>query len=207
MKRVLAGIDEPSAAARSQELCDRLLASDLLGDGPVMLFAPIPGEVDLGPLAEALVAQGRTICLPRMDWEARTMTPASVASIDRETAGLVVRRHDVPEPSTSAPTVEVGTLSCVLVPGLAFDREGGRLGRGAGFYDRFVQRCREGSKDEDSGGATGPVVVGVCFDEQVVERVPTEGHDRMLDAVATPSSIWRGSGGLSPRRPKSDTED
>ncbi|MCC5786602.1 MAG: 5-formyltetrahydrofolate cyclo-ligase [Phycisphaerales bacterium] len=205
MKRVLAGIDEPSAAARSREVCDLLLASDLLGGGPVMVFAPIPGEVDLGPLAEALVASGREICLPRMDWESKSMDPASVTSIDRERGGLVVRRHDVPEPSTSAPTVEVVSLSCVLVPGLAFDREGGRLGRGAGFYDRFVQRCREGATGP--GGTHGPIAVGVCFDEQLVDRVPTEGHDRMLDAVATPSSVWLGSGGLSSQPPKGDTED
>ena len=205
MKRMLAGIDEPWAAARSREVCDRLLASDLLGEGPVMLFAPIPGEVDLGPLAEALIASGREICLPRMDWDQRTMAPALVTSIDRERGGLVVRRHDVPEPSTSAPAVEVGSLSCVLVPGLAFDCEGGRLGRGAGFYDRFVQLCREGATGH--GGACGPIAVGVCFDEQLVDRVPTEGHDWMLDAVATPMSIWRRSGGLSPQPPKGDTED
>ncbi|TVS00897.1 MAG: 5-formyltetrahydrofolate cyclo-ligase [Phycisphaerales bacterium] len=205
MKRVLAGIDEPSAAARSRELCDRLLGSDLLGGGPVMVFAPIPGEVDLGPLAEALVASGRAVCLPRIDWKTKSMAPALVTSIDRERGGLVVRRHDVPEPSTSAPIVEVGSLSCVLVPGLAFDREGGRLGRGAGFYDRFVQRCREGATGP--GGTHGPIAVGVCFDEQLIDRVPTEGHDLMLDAVATPTKIRRRSGGLSPQPPKGDTED
>lgn len=194
MKRMLAGIDEPAAAARSRELCDRLLASDLLGEGPVMVFAPIPGEVDLGPLAEALVASGREICLPRMDWDARSMEPASVVSIDRERGGLVVRRHDVPEPSTSAPIVEPGSLSCVLVPGLAFDRDCGRLGRGAGFYDRFVERCLNAR-----GAEQRPIAVGVCFDEQLVDRVPTEGHDCPLDAVATPSAIRLRSGGLSRR--------
>ncbi len=202
MKRMLAGIDQPAAAARSRELCDRLLASDLLGEGPVMVFAPIPGEVDLGPLAEALIASEREVCLPRIDWDSKSMTPALVTSIDRERGGLVVRRHDVPEPSTSAPRVEIFSLSCVLVPGLAFGRDGGRLGRGAGFYDRFVRRCRDAV-----GGAAGPLAVGVCFDEQLVDSVPTEGHDRTLDAVATPTKIWRRSGGLSPQPPKGDTED
>ena len=64
----------------------------------------------------------------------------------------------------------------ILVPGLAFDKSGARLGRGRGFYDRFL------------AGITG-FRVGVCFDWQLVESVPVEAHDIRMDAVVTPSQI------------------
>ena len=66
----------------------------------------------------------------------------------------------------------------ILVPGLAFDLRGGRLGRGRGYYDRFL------------AGATG-LRVGVCFEDQIVADVPLEPHDLRMDFVVTPSSICR----------------
>lgn len=66
-------------------------------------------------------------------------------------------------------------IDLVLVPGLAFDRSGGRLGRGKGFYDRFFQKLSKKA-----------VLVGLAFDEQLVERVPIEPHDRKMDFLLTP---------------------
>ena len=72
----------------------------------------------------------------------------------------------------------------MLVPGLAFDRWGGRLGRGAGFYDRFLASLRAGR-----AAGTRVALMGVCFEEQWTQRVPTEPHDVRVDWVATPRGI------------------
>lgn len=69
-------------------------------------------------------------------------------------------------------------IDLVLVPGLAFDRFGGRLGRGKGFYDRFFQKLPQKT-----------VLVGLAFDEQLVERVPVEPHDRKMDFLLTPENV------------------
>ncbi|MDO5582253.1 MAG: 5-formyltetrahydrofolate cyclo-ligase [Planctomycetia bacterium] len=71
-------------------------------------------------------------------------------------------------------------LDLILVPGLAFDPSGGRLGRGAGFYDRFLQKTRE-----------DVLLAGLAFDEQIVDSVPCEPHDRLMDLVLTPSRCIR----------------
>jgi 5-formyltetrahydrofolate cyclo-ligase len=63
------------------------------------------------------------------------------------------------------------------VPGLAFDRRGGRLGRGKGYYDRFLL--------ETSG-----LRVGICFEDQVVEKIPGEAHDLRMDFLITPAGIF-----------------
>ena len=86
-------------------------------------------------------------------------------------------------------------LDAVLVPGLAFDRTGGRLGRGKGYYDRFFQKLPKKT-----------LLIGLAFDEQVVERVPLEPHDRKIDLLVTPGGVWNASpflnrGGNFPNRP------
>ena len=66
----------------------------------------------------------------------------------------------------------------ILVPGLAFDLRGGRLGRGKGYYDRFL------------AGSRG-LRMGICFEDQIVDNVPSEAHDLRMDFVVTPSAIYR----------------
>lgn len=81
-----------------------------------------------------------------------------------------------PDPTATDP-VAPGDVDVVVVPGLAFTPDGRRLGQGGGWYDRFLARCRPGC-----------AVVGVCFDGQIVDDVPTEAHDRRVDWIVTPTA-------------------
>ncbi len=176
MRERLHAITPADAAAWSEAICERLLASPALDrPGPVMLFAPLPGEVDLSTLAAALHADGRTLCLPRVGWQEGTLQPALA---DWPWDRLVETRHALREPPEDAPAIPPVQLAAVLVPGLAFDELANRLGRGAGFYDRFLSRPGLAARK-----------VGVGFDLQVVARVPTDAHDVPLDAVATEGRI------------------
>ena len=98
-----------------------------------------------------------------------------------ESAGFErrVTRHAIEEPVGG---VEVGpsTIELVLTPGLGFDRAGHRLGRGAGFYDRFFSGV---------GAGIGPLRLGVCFDGQLVEEVAFADHDERVDAIATENGL------------------
>jgi 5-formyltetrahydrofolate cyclo-ligase len=87
---------------------------------------------------------------------------------------LVVGAFQVREPVAGCPVVAMNRLDLALVPGLAFDARGHRLGRGKGFYDRLL------------AGFPGRTV-GVAFDFQVVAQVPVEPHDIALNAVVTPT--------------------
>ena len=102
---------------------------------------------------------------------------------------LVGGSFGILEPSPDSPVVE-SKADLILVPGLAFDRSGTRLGRGGGYYDRLLSEF-EGLR------------VGVCFEELVFEQIPAESHDARMDFLIMPSgiiscgtrSIYRGSGG------------
>lgn len=81
-------------------------------------------------------------------------------------------------------------LDLVLVPGLAFTGAGERMGRGKGYYDNYIQRCRKtlgggcgGGGGTGEGGQRRPATIGVGFDVQIFDALPTEPHDEQLDLV------------------------
>ena len=74
-------------------------------------------------------------------------------------------------------------LDCVMVPGVAFDRNGGRLGNGAGYYDRLLKSVRADA-----------VLIGVCFESQLVEQVAMDAHDVAMDIVMTEKNLYAGKG-------------
>ncbi|MDO9047400.1 MAG: 5-formyltetrahydrofolate cyclo-ligase [Methylobacter sp.] len=74
-------------------------------------------------------------------------------------------------------------LDCVMVPGVAFDRNGGRLGNGAGYYDRLLKSVRADA-----------VLIGVCFESQLVEQVTMDAHDVAMDIVMTEKNLYAGKG-------------
>lgn len=90
----------------------------------------------------------------------------------------------VSEPSPSAPPpADPATVDVVLVPGVAFTAGGLRLGQGGGWYDRFLARLRDDS-----------VAIGVCFEPQLVDELPTAEHDAVLDLVVTDAGVTVGRG-------------
>lgn len=106
------------------------------------------------------------------------LLPAATAL---HTDALETRHHRVPEPKQGDP-LRLDSLRAVLVPGLAFDSAGRRLGRGAGFYDRFL-----------AGRATAesPIRIGVCFAIQLVDAVPAEPHDLPMNRIITEHGVIR----------------
>lgn len=111
----------------------------------------------------------KQIALPRVEAGEISMRWA-----DRR-ASLAPGKFGILEPPADAPAAGTA-FDLILVPGVGFDRAGGRLGRGRGYYDRFL------------AGASG-FFVGVCFDDRLVPEVPLEPHDIRMDAVITPSGI------------------
>ena len=137
----------------------------------VCAFAPLPGEIDVlrdWPAAKRLA-------LPRVNGE--TLAFHWIDSAEDLVAGPFGTR----EPASGRPLAGT-TFDLILVPGLAFDSMGGRLGRGLGFYDRFLET------------ATGRFV-GVCHPWQIVDAVPREDHDVRMDFLLTPDGIVDCPGG------------
>jgi 5-formyltetrahydrofolate cyclo-ligase len=144
----------------------------------VALFAPLPSEPDIHPLIEEAWAEKKRVALPFM-LERRTKPELNwheVTSWEEVVARGPMGLRE-PDPVRCA-LVAPAEIDCVFVPGLAFDEEGHRLGRGGGFYDAFL------------GHAPGKLAcIGLFFAAQQVKRVPREAHDYALKAVITEEGL------------------
>ena len=136
----------------------------------VLLFAPLPDEPDITPLLDEIWASGRTLALPRFEAASGSYAPCRVTG----RAELVAGRFGVLEPGPACPLIPLNQLDFAFVPGVAFDLEGRRLGRGKGFYDRLLAGVR-GHK------------CGVALEAQIVTEVPEEPHDVRVDSILTPT--------------------
>ncbi|HET6519008.1 MAG TPA: 5-formyltetrahydrofolate cyclo-ligase [Geminicoccaceae bacterium] len=148
--------------------------------GIIAGYRPLPGELDPWPLMERLAARGRKLALPRMVGRDRPLAFHAWAP----GAPLVRGAFKVMEPPAEAPKVRPAV---VLVPLVAFDGRGHRLGYGAGFYDRTLAALR-------ADGGPPVLAVGLAFAAQRVEAVPVEPFDVPLDLVVTERGVVRGGG-------------
>jgi 5-formyltetrahydrofolate cyclo-ligase len=174
MARAAAFARHGSTAA--QRLADQGLAFSGAGRHAVASgFCAIGDEIDPLLLLTKLSADGHQVCLPVMQGRGLPLLFRAWKPGDPMKATL----WGIGEPLPSAPYVEPGVL---LVPLLAFDPMGYRLGYGGGFYDRTLANLRE----------RGPVIaIGLAFDEQRVDAVPHVDYDQRLDWVLTPSGPFR----------------
>ena len=181
MRTALDAVSPDDARAWSGEIASLLFAR-LASRRRVMLFWPINAgvrdlpmaEPDLRALVSSLLGAGAEVSLPRTDWSTGAISPRVVRQPHTD---LVPGRHGLSEPASTCAPITLPP-EVVIAPGLAFDTCGGRLGRGRGFYDRFLSTLRR----EHPGKAT---VIGVCFGVQIVPAVPREPVDEAVDEVWT----------------------
>jgi len=190
IKRRLADVSPAQAAAASLEACAHLRTLMPPRQGlRVMLYLAVHGssEVNPQPLALEYAQAGGVICFPHIDWARSTMAAWAVDPADTRTE---IRRHGVPEPITGEP-VDPATLDLIVVPGIAFDAMGGRLGRGGGFYDRFLAPIVRHADRSVGDSTPRPLFCGICLEDQLVTRVPVFAQDVRMDAVATDRRLIR----------------
>lgn len=179
MKMFLASLTAHQRHIRSLAACEQLIGTrEFKHAQTVMIFLSMPSEVETSTLAVKAWQEGKTIVVPRMDWNHKRMEPVEIRSLeldvrDSEMAG-------VREPIAGQP-MPLGMIDMVVIPGLAFDRNGYRLGRGRGFYDRFLAQ-------QDFRGTR----CALCFHEQLVaEPLPCESHDVPMQLIVTDAEVVR----------------
>ncbi|BAM02306.1 5-formyltetrahydrofolate cyclo-ligase [Phycisphaera mikurensis] len=181
MAAVRGSITPAHRAAAGAAVADRVLAlPELAAPTRVLAYAATPRELPTAGLVDRLLAAGHVVAVPVVTgpaaMRARRLEP-------RGLAGLAAGPLGVPAPAP-APGDEAGAWmddpAVVLVPGVAFDpATGARLGRGGGFYDRWL------------AGHPGCFSVGLAFEAQAVAAVPVGAHDRPVAALATPARTLR----------------
>jgi 5-formyltetrahydrofolate cyclo-ligase len=174
-RRQRLGADQLRAAGQS--VAERLAeAPEFRERARLVLYAALPDEVPTRPLYEIARASGKRLLWPRTAGRDRL----EFAPCERW-EDLIPERYGVLAPPPGRESVGLGPEDLLLVPGVAFDLRGGRLGRGGGYFDRALAEF----------GDRGPLSVGVGFEFQLVEEVPRESHDREVGAVLTERRLQR----------------
>jgi 5-formyltetrahydrofolate cyclo-ligase len=172
VRAVLAGMAPSDRTSHSDAACRLLERQAIWATAKTILFyAPMREELDIWPLLVDSVAAGKTVSLPRFDPATNRYLACEIRDAAKDVA---TGQFGIREPGERCVAVPLNRLDLILVPGVAFDLRGGRLGRGNGFYDRLLAEVR---------GAT----CGVAFDEQIVEEIPVEPHDIHLNCILTPT--------------------
>ena len=160
--------------ARSEAIAGSFLALPELADArTVMAFWSFGSEVDTAPVIERLLADGRTTAMPRI--EGADVVPVAFRPGD-EVRGTSFGGFEPAE----GRVLDATDLDLVVVPGVAFDEAGRRVGYGGGFYDRLLPGLRPGVP-----------AIALAFSVQLVPEVPTGGMDRRVDAIVTDREVIR----------------
>jgi 5-formyltetrahydrofolate cyclo-ligase len=164
-------IDAPLRDEWSEAIADRLVDLPVWSDARVVhsYVGAVQGEVATREIVGRALADGKTVVCPRVRWNPRGLDSFAIRSLDE----LVESGRGLWEPGPSrADPVDPSELDVVLVPGIAFDRRGRRIGFGAGLYDRFLS------------GVDAPRVA-LAFSLQIQDSLPVEPHDEPVDWIVT----------------------
>ena len=171
LRRRARAADERAAAA---DAVASALLKGLSGVRTLAAFVPDPDEPGCGRLPDAFTGVGARVLLPVIPSQGRVLDWAVYSGVLE--AGRFGLSH--PVGPRLGPTA-IAAADAVVVPALAVDRAGIRLGRGGGYYDRALVHARPDA-----------VLVTIVFDDERVDRLPREVHDRPVTAVVTPSGGW-----------------
>lgn len=186
MRRARAAISRDAAVRAAEAAAGHLLGMpELAGAAVVGLYAAFDEELDTRPAAEGLRAHGITVAYPRIVPRERALMFHVVHGADALEPGL----FGIAQPPAHAEAVSLDQLAILIVPGLAFDRRGGRLGWGKGYYDTTLTH---GLADGLTHGRC-PLYVGYAHACQLVPEVPLASHDVFMDLVITDAGLIRAS--------------
>ena len=169
LRDALAAEDRATASVAISDAANQLLAARLSPGAVVALYSAKGSEVDAARIDAFARSRGLVVAYPRVIGETRklrfhTVTPEELAP----------SRFGLREPSADAPEVAIEDIAAFMVPGLAFDRSGWRIGWGRGHYDATL-----------AAASPDALRVGLAFEGQLIERVPREPHDVALHIIIT----------------------
>ena len=166
---------EALASEERARLSQRIVNSALRwiqreGFDSVMLYLSMRSEVETTDLLEGLLNSGKQVCAPVINTEQVKLTPRRIQNPNTE---LVRHRYGMLEPNATCPIFPTEHLQLIVVPGIAFDRKGYRLGYGKGFYDRFLTKCSHA------------IPIGLAYQIQVVEDTFPQTWDVPVQHIFT----------------------
>ncbi len=173
----ISGLGASPLAAKTKAIEERLFEfANYLEARIALLYTPAPGEVDTQEIIKRSYLYHKIVVLPAYDPQTKKMT---LRKVDDPEKDLIQGPRGNMEPNPErCKTVPLDCLDIAIVPGLAMDEKGGRIGLGNGYYDRLIPDLPITTRK-----------VGLVFEDQIVSMVPMENHDKYVDIVVTDERI------------------
>lgn len=169
-----AGLSQDEVREKSERIMARLFELDEFKKANfIMFYVDFKNEVMTQDAIAKALSMGKRVAVPKTVKD-EGLWAIEIKSLDDLSAGA----FGILEPTKLENRVDPEELDLVIVPGVAFDRKGHRLGFGAGYYDRFLPKLRPGVKK-----------IAVAFEVQLVDSVPAEEHDIRMDAILTEEQL------------------
>jgi len=176
MREIRNNMDICEIDEKSVKICEqveKIIQEEELSS--IMVFISFRNEVNTYPLIDKLIEQEKTVLAPLMDGTKKELLPYQLSGKKNE---LVRNHYGIDEPNPKVCHLfPVRQLDLVLVPGLAFDRKGYRIGYGGGYYDRFLRRCPQA------------IWLGLAYEKQLIDEIPHENWDVPVNFIATEEGI------------------
>lgn len=170
-------------------VADLFLSTTIYHKAQVLLaYAATDKELSVDMIIQAAQKDGKQVALPRTNPSTGKMEFHYLRNDTDYQQQLLHGNYGIREPKSNLPIVQTNPFpkkAAVIVPGLAFTIEGHRLGHGKGYYDRYLTFVLNHNKKDNLPSA----IIGVCFDFQVVKKIPVEKHDIPMTHLLTPSGI------------------
>ena len=175
MRTLRCQLNSETSAVLSNQICANLQTFSLLTNraGATLGYLALPDEANIDQVLFQWSAQGKTIGVPVV--KNQELVPCQLLDVKSLETGTFGIREPKAESQRPLPLTQI---TAVILPGLAFDKQGNRLGYGKGFYDQFLQHF-----------TVNPLLVAVAFSFQLLEKVPSEPHDVPVDYIVTPERI------------------
>ena len=175
IKDALGRIDDHTRLEKSRKICQNFIDTDQFKHAAViMIYLSLPHEVDTTSAILTAWQQEKTVAVPKVSWEQRHMIPVEITSLE---TGIERNGYGLRSPATSIP-IPIDEIDLVVAPGLAFDHNGNRLGRGGAYYDRFFQSDQLKAQK-----------CALAFTQQLVDVIPTEKYDKAVDFLVTEEGV------------------
>ncbi|XP_030580068.1 5-formyltetrahydrofolate cyclo-ligase [Archocentrus centrarchus] len=180
VKQRVAALSEDEKRRQSLVVSQKLLRHPkYMSSQRIAVFLNMNDEVYTQEIIKDMFKCGKSCFIPRYESTSRHMDMLKLSSLqDMETLPLTSWniRQPAKNDSSREEALASGGLDLILMPGLGFDRAGNRLGRGKGFYDNYLERCKKHPKGK-------PYTIALAFKEQLCQEVPVDDHDVLIDEV------------------------
>ncbi len=163
----------------SQMITNRFLAIDSLKKAEVVfIYVDFRSEVQTKNLIKILLEQGKTVVVPVTLFQEKELLAVKISNIEDDLSPGYASILEPVEGIRGSQSIAPEAIDIIVLPGSVFDENGGRMGYGGGFYDRFVSKR-----------APQAIRIGFCFELQMVEKAPLKPHDEFMDMIVTEQRV------------------